>query len=297
VKTLFENVPIDQVQHITEKDYVTDGSTALYDAVDIGISRHMDAVRVMMVIVTDGEENASKYVTYNELQLKIENRKSHGWNFIYLCNNIGVSEAGVNMGFTRSAPTATFSQSNNIAVGDNFGSAITECLSAATQSFRGCSKVGNLNAYSDSNNNNQQNVLFNELQQGPPLPVETKSAVPVSNPQSHNNETSSNTIDYCPNNAVENLSRSKSWSDVIRSGYNKLINMRSHLPSMPAMTHNTNDPMIMPPLVRQTNNSDRENAESKKDTELINAINESASNGLIFIDLDDPDDDIYDPLV
>ena len=75
---------------ITNRDYQTNGGTALYDAIG-GTVRHIDELlkslganwKVIVNIITDGEENSSRYFREADIQQLIEDHQNKGWLFIY----------------------------------------------------------------------------------------------------------------------------------------------------------------------------------------------------------------------
>lgn len=103
---LHDRIDIRAVQPITAKEYFVGGSTALLDAIGKTIHKigtvqkntaeDYRAEKVMFVIITDGEENASRH--YSSLQVKemIQRQKEkYGWEFIFLGANIdAVDTAG-----------------------------------------------------------------------------------------------------------------------------------------------------------------------------------------------------------
>ncbi len=102
---LHDRFNIKSVKPITDKEYFVRGSTALLDAVGmsirkiINVQRHSaedeKAEKVLFVITTDGQENASTKYSYDHIKNMIEKQKSkYGWEFIFLGANIdAVSEA------------------------------------------------------------------------------------------------------------------------------------------------------------------------------------------------------------
>ena len=56
----FNNSPLENVNFLTPEDYVPSGTTALYDAIGSTINWFRNEKDVLMVIITDGQENASK---------------------------------------------------------------------------------------------------------------------------------------------------------------------------------------------------------------------------------------------
>ncbi len=169
VTTKYNKLPLNSVNLLDNNDYIPDGNTALYDAIDIAIDRYKDLDQTLMVIVTDGAENSSKYATHDSVTKKIEEMKQKGWNFIFLANGLEVSDAGNKLGFTSAHSTDTFSQTNNIAVGDeDFAPAVYRSLSIATECLRSSSQMPNLSqhipcmsrteSYPLTNHNNSQNI-------------------------------------------------------------------------------------------------------------------------------------------
>lgn len=98
--------PLDQVRELTERDYYVRGCTALLDAIGKTlhqmalIQKHLPeeerAEKVIFVITTDGQENASREYTRAQVKRMIEKeREQYGWEFIFLGANMdAVAEAG-----------------------------------------------------------------------------------------------------------------------------------------------------------------------------------------------------------
>ena len=108
-EVVHDRVPVDKVQPLTEDTYFVRGSTALLDAVG-GAIRHIGNVhkyareedvpaRTLVIITTDGMENASRYYTYREVKRLIENQQEkYGWEFLFLGANIDAAEAAESIG-------------------------------------------------------------------------------------------------------------------------------------------------------------------------------------------------------
>lgn len=82
---IFDNVPAQQVRELTAKDYNPGGSTPLYDAIGLGISR-VNALagaddNVLVTIITDGYENASREYTLQMVKTLVEKLKKQNWTF------------------------------------------------------------------------------------------------------------------------------------------------------------------------------------------------------------------------
>ena len=90
LKTIYDNVPVAQVQRLSYKDYRPCCMTPLYDAVGTTISRvhalkSRDADSLALVtVITDGYENASHEFTLSAISALIESYKEQGWQFTYL---------------------------------------------------------------------------------------------------------------------------------------------------------------------------------------------------------------------
>ena len=102
---LHDHKDLKEVENLTDKDYWVRGCTALLDAVAETII-HVEKVQgylpkeakadnVVVTIITDGLENASKRHSYAEVKRMIEAHTEMGWEFLFLGANIDVAaEAG-----------------------------------------------------------------------------------------------------------------------------------------------------------------------------------------------------------
>lgn len=103
---IYVATPIAEVTNITEKDYPLRGCTALYDAMGEMIGEMQQHVtlddRVLVTIITDGYENASK--TWNDKRIKslVEELRQMGWTFTYIGANQDVEKVATTMGVRNS---------------------------------------------------------------------------------------------------------------------------------------------------------------------------------------------------
>ena len=106
---LHDRIDIRAVQPITGKEYFVGGSTALLDAIGrtihkIGTAQKNTAEayraeKVMFVIITDGEENASRCYSAAQIRQMIQHQKErYGWEFIFLGANIDAVETAGRFG-------------------------------------------------------------------------------------------------------------------------------------------------------------------------------------------------------
>ena len=101
-----DRLPLDQVKDLTSKEYYVRGCTALLDAIgrtiyEMGlIQKHLPdsekAGKVIVVITTDGLENASHEYSRDKVKTMIKHEKEkYGWEFLFLGANMdAVAEAG-----------------------------------------------------------------------------------------------------------------------------------------------------------------------------------------------------------
>ena len=106
---IHDHAAIGKVKDITNKEYFARGCTALLDAVGKTINhvgnRHKNALdsevpgKTMIVIITDGYENASREFTLPQVKQMIERQKArYGWEFLFLGANIDAVETAGHFG-------------------------------------------------------------------------------------------------------------------------------------------------------------------------------------------------------
>ncbi len=108
-EVLHNRVDIKNIRPITDKEYVIGGCTALLDAVGKTINMISAAQRksstkeradkVMVVITTDGMENASREYSYRKIKKMVEQQqREYGWEFIFLGANIDAISTAARFG-------------------------------------------------------------------------------------------------------------------------------------------------------------------------------------------------------
>lgn len=108
---LHDRIDIRAVTPMTEKEYFVGGATALLDAIGRTIHKLVcvqkntaepyRAGKVMFVIITDGEENASRNYTSEKVKAMIQHEKeTYGWEFIFLGANIDAVETAGQFGIS-----------------------------------------------------------------------------------------------------------------------------------------------------------------------------------------------------
>ena len=142
---LHDRIDIRAVRPITDKEYYVGGSTALLDAIGRTIHKIASAQKhtvedyraekVMFVIITDGEENASREYSQDKVKAQIELEKSrYGWEFVFLGANIDAVETAGRIGI---APSRAVDY-----VADAHGTTLNfQAMSEAVREFRAYSVV------------------------------------------------------------------------------------------------------------------------------------------------------------
>ena len=106
---LHDRIDIRAVGPMTEKEYRVGGNTALLDAVGRTIQKlaavqkntaeDYRAEKVLFVIITDGQENASREFSSQKVKEMIElEKEQYGWEFVFLGANIDAVETAGRFG-------------------------------------------------------------------------------------------------------------------------------------------------------------------------------------------------------
>lgn len=90
VKFIHKNIIGKDISVLTNEDYTPNGMTALYDAVGESVKYQLEqnSKNVLVVILTDGEENSSRMYTKKDIKELLEKmEKENGWKIMYLGAN------------------------------------------------------------------------------------------------------------------------------------------------------------------------------------------------------------------
>jgi hypothetical protein len=100
-KTVFDHVNIKEIEEMKYEDYKPNGCTALNDAIYETISRELEKNNKngICLIITDGEENASKKYRSKDVR-KIVNlaKNTYNWDIRFIGANIDSIKEGTNIG-------------------------------------------------------------------------------------------------------------------------------------------------------------------------------------------------------
>lgn len=103
---LHNQVDIKKVEDITSKEYKPLGMTALLDAIGKTIITLDDKIenkedKVIVNIITDGYENASKEFTWQTIKHLIKLNRERGWVFTFIGANIDVDKVSDDLGIDK----------------------------------------------------------------------------------------------------------------------------------------------------------------------------------------------------
>lgn len=105
VDTIMDMVPLDEIPEITESHYKPRGGTPMYDAIGKSVGRTERSLEgiegnpeVLLVIITDGDENTSRKFKQHEIKSLLETKEGQGWSTIYLGANQDAWAVGNSLG-------------------------------------------------------------------------------------------------------------------------------------------------------------------------------------------------------
>lgn len=126
---LHDRLPIKAVSPITEKEYCVGGSTALLDAIGLtvhkieNVQKHLDpefqAEQVLVVIITDGQENSSREYSSDSVKDLIRAKQAEHWEFMFLGANIDAVETASHFGIDADRAQSFHADSEGIQVNFN----------------------------------------------------------------------------------------------------------------------------------------------------------------------------------
>lgn len=134
---------IQDVEELTKVTYRPGGMTALYDAIGQTISgcgqklamidSDQRPEKVIIVILTDGEENSSREFSFTKIQeMTKEQSDKYNWEFVFLGANLDAEAVGSSLGI-KAGNSMTFA-ANSVGVGATFTSMGTNLSSYRSSS-------------------------------------------------------------------------------------------------------------------------------------------------------------------
>lgn len=107
-KSVFDKVPVAEARALRLEDYEPCCCTPLYDAMGFTLTsmqkylRDIENYVVVVTIITDGYENASKEYNGSSIKALVEKLKSDGWTFTYMGANQDSIEVAISMSIRNS---------------------------------------------------------------------------------------------------------------------------------------------------------------------------------------------------
>lgn len=102
VKMHYKCTPAELVREIMDGDYMPNGGTPLYDAMGMSLSQLCSMVKdedkVLVTIITDGYENASREYDGKAIAGLVGELRERGWTFTYIGANQDVDKVAEEMG-------------------------------------------------------------------------------------------------------------------------------------------------------------------------------------------------------
>lgn len=162
---VYKNVLVNDVQDLTDKTFVPRNNTALYDAIGRTINNVGEELskmtederpeKVLVVILTDGQENASREFNCNKVKDMIKHQTDvYKWEFVYIGANQDSWHIGQSMGIAGSNTINYISMGSNTATSSY---ALWNTLSNKTVAYRSC-KSANM-AFSDAEQEQQNDLI------------------------------------------------------------------------------------------------------------------------------------------
>lgn len=152
VRNSYSDSNIQEVAYLDRNSYRPNQSTNLYDAIGqrikalearVTAGAYPSDTAFLFVIMTDGQDNASKEYDASGVKVMIEDKKTSGWTFVFLGANQDAWQVGQTFGMAK-GNTMTY------AAGNVAGA--METLSGATTAYRGMRSKGMVASASASEN-------------------------------------------------------------------------------------------------------------------------------------------------
>jgi len=99
---VYDSLDLTEVPPLTEGTYFTRGMTAMNDGIGRTLNKKQRNEKAIVLIHTDGWENASQEYTYATVKTLVDKLKKK-WEFIFVGGDINAKEMSANLGIMRSA--------------------------------------------------------------------------------------------------------------------------------------------------------------------------------------------------
>lgn len=137
--SLYENKNLNEIPKLTSTEFFPRGTTALYDAIGKGINTLGENLSkleendrpgtVIVLIITDGQENSSKEFSREKIKEMIKLQKEvYSWKFMFLCADESTLDDGVDLGFSRNLSFVYTTDSIGVNSNSEVYSCAVSCL-------------------------------------------------------------------------------------------------------------------------------------------------------------------------
>jgi len=155
--TIHEDVPLSEIPSLTLLQYRPHGSTALRDAIasiyqKILESRDAVATRRIVVILTDGGENASTKTSVEDLE-RLKSKVASRTEILYLGSNQDAVAVGQEIGATRET-SLNYNDENLLEAIESMGRAVSRGRSGGNGRFTNIERAQSMGIQSESHQTN-----------------------------------------------------------------------------------------------------------------------------------------------
>lgn len=148
--------PLAEIKPLDESTYVPRGCTRLYDAIGLTVNTVKESIekatqkpdKVLVLILTDGMENASQEYSTDGIKSMLEERQKAGWEFSFIGANQDAILTARGIGLRNAASNISYAATPEGA------SNIMASMSHATATFR-CAAMGQSLSYSKQDRESQ----------------------------------------------------------------------------------------------------------------------------------------------
>jgi len=140
VSIVYSNIPVSNVQLLTNETYRPDGNTPLYDAIGKTVNQDKENKKTLFIILTDGEENSSREYQKDDIVNLIKEQEKTGWSFVYL---------GANQNAWGHAQQFGLSHGNVLSYDSLHTKEMYSCLASQTVGFARNSSLTTKNFFDD----------------------------------------------------------------------------------------------------------------------------------------------------
>jgi len=156
IGTVYDHVSVEEISKLTPKSYQPGGGTNLLDAMGsvmlkvnqrLSESKKKNRDSVMIVTMTDGEENMSSVFDSKSIKNMVENAESRNWGFSFIGANVDAFAVGRNLGF-KEVNTVQFDTSK-VDGAMRSVSAYSSRMKSSYAKGMGTAEASVLNAYTD----------------------------------------------------------------------------------------------------------------------------------------------------